>query len=578
MEILLNYLIYIVLERVAQYKGANQVADKISVTFSNGRINQYDKGITLLEVSRDAAHRYTTPVVAAKVNNEIRDLQNVLEQDSVVDFLDLRNDAGMKVYQRSVTLLLIVAAQELFPGSEVTVEHSLSKGLYCELHHGRDITPEDVARLTNHMRQIILEDRPIIRKTLARSEAIEMFRAAGQLEKVSLLEQLDREIVSIYYCGQVYDYFYGNMTPSTGYLKIFELKYYPPGIILRLPEKENPDVLPEFIENPKLFKVFQEAAQWGSILRCGYVATLNECTANQEIKDIIRVAEALHEKKIAQIADLVASHRDEVRVILVAGPSSSGKTTFAQRLNIQLRVNGVWPVPVSLDDYFVDREKTPLDENGAYDFEAIEAIDLELFNSHLARILAGEEVELPTFNFKTGEREYRGHRIKVNKGQPLIIEGIHGLNERLTSSVPRHCKIKIYISALTQLSIDNHNRIPTTDARLIRRIVRDNQFRSHDALMTLNMWPSVRRGEERNIFPFQEEADLMFNSALIYELAVLKKYAEPLLNRVTRDNPEYSEARRLLNFLEYFTPVEDDEIPHNSILREFIGKSCFEKH
>ncbi|MEL7635801.1 MULTISPECIES: nucleoside kinase [Sporomusa] len=553
------------------------MSEKISVTFSNGRTVEYEKGVTLLEISRDAAHRYTTPVVAAKVNNTIRDLQNVLEQDSVVDFLDLRSEAGMKVYQRSVTFVLIAAAQELFPGSEVTVEHSLSKGLYCELHHGRDIMPEDVEKLEQHMRQIIEEDRPIVRKTLPKAKAIEMFKAAGQREKVSLLEQFDKENVNIYYCGQVYDYLYGNMTPSTGYVKVFELKYYPPGIILRLPEKDNPNVLPKFVENPKLFKVFKEAAQWGNILRCAYVANLNECTGKEDITDIIRVAEALHEKKIAQIADFVASHRDEVRVILVAGPSSSGKTTFAQRLNIQLRVNGVWPVPLSLDDYFVDREKTPVDEHGEYDFESIEAIDLELFNSHLARILSGEEVEMPTFNFKTGQREYRGHRIKVDKSQPLIIEGIHGLNERLTSSVPRHCKIKIYISALTQLSIDSHNRIPTTDARLIRRIVRDSEFRSHDALMTLKMWPSVRRGEERNIFPFQEEADLMFNSALIYELAVLKKYAEPLLQKITPDNSEYSEARRLLNFLEYFIPVEDNEIPQNSILREFIGKSCFEK-
>ncbi len=551
---------------------------KIVITFSDGRTSEYASGVTLLELSRDAAHRYTTPIVAAKVNNEIKDLQNVLEQDSKIDFIDLRSSDGMKVYQRSITLIMIVAAQELFPGCEVTVEHSLSKGLYCELHHGRDVTPEDIEQLAQQMHRIIRENRPIVRKTLPKREAIELFRASGRMEKVSLLEQLDREKVSIYYCGQVYDYLYGTMTPSTGDLKVFELKNYPPGIILRLPEKDNPNELPQFNENPKLFRVFQEAAEWGNILRCGYVATLNERTETGGISDIIRVAEALHEKKLAQIADFVSSHRNEVRVILVAGPSSSGKTTFAQRLNIQLRVNGVWPVPVSLDDYFVDRDKTPVDEAGEYDFEAIEAVDLELFNSHLARILAGEEVEMPTYNFLTGKREYRGHRIKVDKGQPLIIEGIHGLNERLTSAVPRHCKIKIYISALTQLSIDSHNRIPTTDARLIRRIVRDSQFRSHDALMTLRMWNSVRRGEERNIFPFQEQADLMFNSALIYELAVLKKYADPLLRKVTSQDPEYSEAKRLLNFLEYFDSVEDDEIPHNSILREFIGKSCFEKH
>lgn len=551
------------------------MSDKVLITYSNGRTCEYAKGVTLLELSRNEAHRYITPVVAAKVNNGIKDLQSVVQQNSKIDFIDFYSSDGMKVYQRSMTLVMIAAAQELFPGCEITVEHSLSKGLYCELHHGRDVTPEDVERLEQHMQQIIAEDRPIERKVVPKNEAIELFKAVGRMEQVSLLEHLDRETVVLYYCGQVYDYLYGTMTPSTGYLKVFELKNYPPGIILRLPEKEAPDKLPQFSENPKLFKVFQEAAEWGNILRCSYVANLNEHTKAGGIGDIIRVAEALHEKKLAEIADYIASHHNEVRVILVAGPSSSGKTTFAQRLNIQLRVNGLWPVPISLDDYFVDRDRTPVDENGEYDFEAIEAIDLPLFNAHLARILAGEEVEMPTYNFMTGKREYRGHRIKVDKGQPLIIEGIHGLNERLTSAVPRHCKIKIYISALTQLSIDSHNRIPTTDARLIRRIVRDSKFRSHDALMTLRMWNSVRRGEERNIFPFQEQADLMFNSALIYELAVLKKYAEPLLQKVTNQDPEYSEAKRLLNFLEYFDSVEDDDIPHNSILREFIGKSCF---
>ena len=296
-----------------------------------------------------------------------------------------------------------------------------------------------------------------------------------------------------------------------------------------------------------------------------------------EINDIIRISEALHEKKVAQIADYIATRGDDIHVAIIAGPSSSGKTTFAQRLNIQLRVNGVRPVPISLDDYFVNRDHTPKDEKGDYDFEAIEAIDLPLFNEHLRRILEGEAVEVPFYNFKLGEREYRGHIIQVDKDQPLIIEGIHGLNERLTQSVPRDHKVKIYISALTQLSIDNHNRIPTTDTRLIRRIVRDSQFRSHDALRTLKMWSSVRRGEERNIFPFQEEADIMFNSALIYELGVLKKYAEPLLSKVTETEAEYSEARRLLNFLSYFKDIADDDVPPNSILREFIGKSCFYK-
>jgi uridine kinase len=470
---------------------------------------------------------------------------------------------------------MITAAKDLFPTGEVTVEHSLSKGLYCELHLEQEVTPQDVQNLEKRMREIVDEERPLLRKSLPLAEAISLFETAGQVEKVRLLRLLKREKVSIYYCGDIYDYFYGNMVPSTGYLQCFELVFYHPGVILRFPEKEKPDVLPTFVEQPKLAQIFLEAERWGRILHCGYVSTLNEHVLNEQAADIIRVAEALHEKKIAQIADFISEHRKEVRVILVAGPSSSGKTTFAQRLNIQLRVNGVRPVSISLDDYFVDREFTPLDEKGNYDFEAIEAIDLDLFNEHLIHLLQGEQVKIPSYNFLTGEREYRGNSIQIAKDQPLIVEGIHGLNERLTNAISREQKVKIYISALTQLSIDNHNRIPTTDARLIRRIVRDSQFRAHDALQTLQIWPSVRRGEERNIFPYQEEADIMFNSALIYELGVLKKYAEPLLEKISAESIQYSEAKRLLNFLAYFHSIADDEVPTNSILGEFIGKSCF---
>lgn len=551
--------------------------ERITVQLSAGT-RSYPKGVTLLEICRDNYGDRAREVLAAKVNNDLKDLQSFIETDCKVDFVTAASEEGIKVYQRSLTFVMIAAAAELFPDSQITVEHSLSKGLYCELHLGRETTAGDVAAVEERMRRIISEDRPIIRKSLPLDEAVTMFEAAGRTEKVKLLRELKRDKVSLYYCGNVYDYFYGTMAPSAGYMPVFGLKQYPPGIILRFPEKDKVTVLPEFVEQPKLAQVFLEAEQWGKIMHCDYVATLNDQIGNGCIADIIRVAEALHEKKIAQIADFVSQHRKEVRVILVAGPSSSGKTTFAQRLSIQLRVNGVRPVPISLDDYFVDREHTPRDEDGDYDFEAIEAIDLELFNEHLIRLLDGEEVKIPSYNFMTGQREYRGHTIQIHKDQPLIIEGIHGLNERLTRSVLKKQKVKIYISALTQLSIDNHNRIPTTDGRLIRRIVRDSQFRSHDALKTLEMWQSVRRGEERNIFPFQEEADIMFNSALIYELAVLKKYAEPLLEKISPDKSVYSEARRLLNFLAYFRSVEDDaEIPLNSILREFIGKSCFYK-
>lgn len=549
--------------------------DQICVTFKDGKRQEYKKGITLQSITEEMQHLYSLPIVAARVNNEIWGLPSKLDFDCKVELLDLASEAGNKVYQRSLTFLMVTAVQELFPEGEVTVEHSLGKGLYCELHLKRGLMEADIEKLEAKMKEIVCQDWPIVKKAFSVQQAIELFSASGRDEKVKLLQQqLNREKVNIYYCGESYDYLYGTMVPSTRYINKFKLVSYQSGFVLLFPEKENPNVIPEFVDHPKLSQIFLEAERWGAILRCGYVATLNEYVQRQEIGDIVRVAEALHEKKIAHIADFVAEHCDKVRVILVAGPSSSGKTTFAQRLSIQLRVNGVRPIPISLDDYFVDRAHTPRDENGEYDFEAIEAIDLELFNEHLTRILSGEAVSIPTYNFKTGEREYLGKVIQIKPDQPLIIEGIHGLNERLTKSVDRSNKIKIYISALTQLSIDNHNRIPTTDTRLIRRIVRDSQFRGHDALRTLQLWQAVRRGEERNIFPFQEEADIMFNSALIYELGVLKKYAEPLLSKITNDHPEYSESKRLLNFLGHFTSI-NEEVPANSILREFVGDSCF---
>lgn len=546
----------------------------VFVSFGNGERRCYKQGVALLKISEDMQQYYETPIVAARIDNEVKDLETEITEDCAIDFLDSTTDAGNKIYQRSLAFVMVTAVQELFPYGEVTVEHSLGNGLYCELHLDREVTPDDIDKLEKQMRLIISENRPIVKKTLAIAEAIKLF-STGQIAKAKLLEQLNRDKVNIYYCGSSYDYLHGTMVPSTGYIKLFGLTYYKPGFVLRFPSKSEPTLLPSFVDHPKLAQIFHEAERWGAILQCGYVANLNEYVNNNEISDIIRVAEALHEKKIAQIADFVSDHRDKVRIILVAGPSSSGKTTFAQRLGIQLRVNGFRPVPISLDDYFVDRDHTPLDEKGEYDFESIEAIDLKLFNEHLTRLLHGEAVNIPTYNFKTGQREFNGNAIRIKPDQPLIVEGIHGLNERLTSAIPRDHKIKIYISALTQLSIDNHNRIPTTDTRLIRRLVRDSQFRGHDALRTLELWRSVRRGEERNIFPFQEEADIMFNSALIYELGVLKKYAEPLLKKVTNQYAQYSEAKRLLNFLGHFASINDEDIPSTSILREFIGQSCF---
>ncbi|MBP2645582.1 MAG: udk [Firmicutes bacterium] len=551
--------------------------NKVIIWIADRERIEVNQGETLLTISRQYQERFPTSIVAAKVNHEIKDLHAGIDEDSTIQFLDLTTTEGMRVYQRSLAFVLVVAVRELYPDGEVTIEHSLSKGIYCEVYIDRELTSDDMQTIEGRMHKIVEDDRPFIKRRVTKQEAMDMFQADGQPEKVRLLGQMQRDTVSIYYCGDVYDYFYGTLAPSTGSLQLFSLAFCKPGLILRFPEKEKPDELPPLLEQPKLAQIFREAEEWGKALHCGYVGALNQAVATNQIDEIIRIAEALHEKKLANIADYITENRDKVRVILVAGPSSSGKTTFVQRLNVQLRVNGVRPLSISLDDYFLDRVLTPRDEQGNYDFESIEALDLGLFNEHLVRLLQGETVKIPTYNFLIGQREYRGHTLQLEPDQPVIIEGIHGLNERLTLEVPREQKIKIYVSAITQLSIDNHNRIPTTDTRLIRRIVRDSQFRAHDALQTLELWPSVRRGEERNIFPFQEEADIMFNSALIYELGILKPYAEALLNEVGQDKPEYAEAQRLLNFLAYFHDIDGEIVPSNSILREFLGKSCFYK-
>lgn len=548
--------------------------ETLKVILPGEREVEKDLGPSLLELSREFQHHYRTPVVAAIVDNELRELAFRPEQPCRVEFLDLHHPEGMRIYQRSLTYLLIMAAKELFPQGVVSIEHSHGRGLYCEIYKDPALTGEDVAALETKMKELVEQDLPIVRQRWPLDQAIDYFRKQGWEDKAQLLKYRDKPYLNMYCCGQFRDYLYGYLVPSTGYLKTFRLRYYMPGLVLELPDEAEPYRLPPFQERPKLFAIFREAEQWARILGVATAGALNDRIQAGEGEELVRLNEALHEKKIAQIADEIYRHRDRLRVILIAGPSSSGKTTFAQRLSIQLKVNGMQPVSISLDDYFVDREQTPRDENGQYDFEALEAIDLELFNEQLAAIIQGKKVELPSYNFKLGRREYLGRTIQVGPEQPIIIEGIHGLNERLTASIPRDRKYKIYISAITALNIDRHNRIPTTDVRLLRRIVRDSQFRGHNAAATLRWWPMVRRGEERNIFPFQEEADIMFNSALVYELAVLKKYAEPLLKEIDSSMPEYVAAKRLLRFLECFVPLGEVEIPCTSILKEFIGGSC----
>lgn len=539
---------------------------------------KYPANMKLSEISKDFISNYKTYIVAAKVDYVLKDLQDVAGEYKKIDFVELASPEGIKIYQRSVVFLLITAVGELYPKAKITVEHSLSNGLYCEIYKDNGINETDVRLIEQRMREIITENRPIIKKVLPKEGVVEFFKHTGHSEKAVLLEALPRPNLSIYNCGGVYDYLHGPMYSATRELGLFALDYSAPGVILRTPEAGKPDVVPPFVEQPKLASIFAEAEDWAHILECNYVANLNMQRKTGKIAEVIRVSEALHEKKVAEIADFIARHIQKVRLILIAGPSSSGKTTFAQRLRIQLIVNGIKPISISLDNYFKDRLLTPRDENGNYDFEALEALDIDLFNDHLLKLMQGEIVELPYYNFITGKREMRGKLIKIADHQPIIIEGIHGLNEKLTKHIPRSVKYKIYISALTQLAIDGHNRIPTTDTRLIRRIVRDYNSRGSNALQTIRQWPSVRAGEVKNIFPYQEDADSMFNSALIYELGILKKYAEPLLRGVSHDVPEYDEALRLLNFLAYFMEINaEDEVPINSILREFIGQSCFEK-
>ncbi len=543
--------------------------DKINVRFDDGTVRQYDKGTTLLTISRDVAASFCSPIVAVQVNNEIKHLQHQITTDCSVSFSDMSTSLGMKVYQRSLIFVMLIAAHELFPTGQLFVEHSLGKGLYCELRLGRPLTSTDISALQERMRQIAAEKRPIEKRVLPADEAVCLFRTTGQETKAKLIEQLKKKLVTIYCCGDYCNYFYRTLVPDTSYLTLFELRFYPPGFVLRYPLPDAPASLPSFVDVPKLAEIFLEAERWAELIGCDYIPSLNERIAAGEINDIVRISEALHEKKLAQIADYITARRDTLRIVVVAGPSSSGKTTFVQRLGVQLHVNGLVPLAVSMDDYFFDR-----DEITATDLESIDIVDLDLLNRHLAQLLNGEAVELPRFNFHTGDREFTGKKVQLKRGHVLLVEGIHGLNVRVAQNIPRENKVKIYINALTQLAIDQHNRIPTTDARLIRRLVRDSQFRSHSAAETLRMWASVLHGEEGNIFPFGEEADLMFNSALLYEQTVLKKYAIPLLRAVPPDQPEYSEARRLIRLLGFFYEAPDDiEIPFNSILREFIGKS-----
>lgn len=549
--------------------------DKLKIILDKDKIIEVNKGTKFKEIIDE--YYKNDEIILCKLQGNYYELDNEVPCDGTLNVIYANSSIGWKVYSRTLQFIFIKATLDLFPEAIINIQHSISKGIFGEIYKDNGLSKEDIEEIKKEMLSIIKRDIPITKITVSKEKAINIFRDYGMEDKIRLLSQLKFDKVSLYELDGRYDYFYGEMAYSTGIIKAFDLILYAHGFILRHPKENNIKELPEFKEQKALAKIFYETEEWINVLGVGDVGRLNERILNDEIADIVLVSEALHEKKIAYIADNI-SNKEYIKLVLIAGPSSSGKTTFVNRLGIQLKVNGSIPIKISLDDYFVNRVDSPRDENGNYDFESIKSIDLKLFNEHLNELLKGNTIELPSYNFKTGEREWHGERITLPNNGVLLVEGIHGLNPLLTNAVPDENKFKIYISALTQLNLDNHNRISTTDVRKIRRIVRDYLSRGYGAEETLLMWPAIKKGERENIFVYQEEADVMINSTLVYELCVLKSYALKELKKIQPSSEVYYEAQRLISFLEFFEEISFEEVPRNSILREFIGGSCFYKY
>lgn len=546
------------------------------VTFK-GKTREFPVGVTFGELAGIYQKEYEHQIALAVRNGKIMELFKKVDRDCTVEFLTLSDDTGAKTYNRTATLILMKAVSEVVGVDKVEkikMEFSIGNGYYCSKTGDFEITDELIEKVKAKMQEYVDKDILIIKKSMSIDEADELFESQKMYDKVKLFKYRGSSTVNVYNLDGYYDYYYGYMLPSTGYVKYFDLKKYEDGFMLILPYRDTPEIVDEFKPLPKLFKSMEIASDWGIKLGIDTVADLNDQIRLGKFNELVLVQEALQERRISEIASDIVS-RGGVKFVMIAGPSSSGKTTFSHRLSVQLRTHGLVPHPIPVDDYFVDREKTPRQPNGDYDFECLEAIDVEKFNTDMCDLLAGKRVELPTFNFVTGKREFKGNFKQLGPDDVLVIEGIHGLNDKMSYALPAESKYKIYISALTTLNIDEHNRIPTTDGRLLRRLVRDARTRGATAKRTIQMWPSVRKGETENIFPFQESADALFNSALIYELAVLKQFAEPLLYNIGPNEPEYFEAVRLLKFLSYFLGVSTEALPMNSIVREFVGGSCF---
>ena len=541
---------------------------------NNGKTIEVEPGTDLTDIYQASGLEMPYGPTSARVNNVVEGLTFKVYHNMDVEFLDITSSSGMRTYVRSLCFVLCKAVADLYPEGQIALEHPVSKGHYCTLSIGHEVTTDEVERIRTRMEEIVAACIPFRRHEVHTDKAVRLFRQRGMNDKATLLETAGTLYTYYYTLGDTVDYYYGSLLPDTGYLGLFDLVKYDDGVLLRYPDRNDPSKLGDMIRQDKMLEVFKEHSRWHDILGVSTIGDMNEASLAGRATDLVNVSEALQEKKIARIADDIYQ-RGTVKMVLISGPSSSGKTTFSKRLSVQLMTNGLKPRAISLDDYFVNRENTPRDEYGEYDYESLYALDLPFFNAQLQTLLDGGEVELPRFNFATGQREFKGERLRIEENMVLILEGIHALNPELTSQIAEENKYRVYVSALTTIMLDNHNYIPTTDNRLLRRIIRDYKYRNYSAEETISRWPSVRRGEDKWIFPYQENADAMFNSALLFELAVLKDHVLPILNRVTQNSPEYSEAYRLRRFLQYIVSVHDKDLPPTSLLREFLGGSSF---
>lgn len=537
------------------------------------KVMEIDKPMTISELLKEEIENSEYTVVAGIFNNEFKNLESIIEEDGKIELIDISSKEGMKVYRRTLIYIVGKAFENICPNKKMEVNYQLSNSMFCDLID-EEVTDEFLEELAQEVRRIVKEDLPIRQVIMNREEATKFFNETESSKGRLQLDLEDNNEIFMYYCEDYYNYCYGTLANRTGITKIFEIVKYNDGFLVRYPSQSDPERMPKFVKNKKIAWAMEEYDDINKILNIDRVYRINQAIEEGTVKDIILLAEALHEKKIAKIADNIAKNKN-IKMVLIAGPSSSGKTTFAQRLGIQLKLNRIKPVTISVDNYFVERKDTPRDENGEYDFECLEAIDLELFNDHLTRLLNGEEVEMPQFDFLVGTKRYNGKKLKLEEDEVLVIEGIHCLNDKLTSKIPAEQKYKVYISALTVLNLDRFNRISTTDTRLIRRIVRDYQFRGYSAKNTIATWNKVNEGEKKNIFPFQEESNFIFNTSLVYEIGALKPIIMPLLKEITKETPEYAEASRLINMLKYFEEIPKEFVPNNSLLKEFLGGGDF---